>query len=267
MPRRTTHGSSLIRPRYVQIRFLRPCRVPAVADTDLYDPRFVAALSNEMSGTYGLVNVLSSFGFCVLWRRQVLRLVDWRPGDRTIDLMAGMAELLPGILKRAGPDAPVTAVDLSGQMCDLARRHVARRGAPHASVLQADALALDLPDASADVVVSSFGLKTFSPAQIHRLGEEVRRLLRPGGQFAFLEISVPPARLLRLPYLFYLRHVIPHVGRLLLGNPDNYRLLEVYTTAFGDCGQTLSAFRAAGLRTGMTPFFFGCATAVHGERP
>lgn len=250
-------------------RLFKPCRLPAGTVADLYDPAFVKGLFDEMAGTYGTVNLLSSFGFCVLWRRQCLNLVDWRPDDVTIDLMAGMAELLPGILKRTSPDAVVTAIDLSTRMCELANAHVRRRRAPRAAVLQADVLLLDrqVPNDSADVVVSSFGLKTFSEQQIRELATQVHRILRPGGRFALLEISVPPSALLRMPYLFYLRHIIPPIGKIFLGNPDNYRMLEIYTTAFGNCSQAKNAFEATGLVTQMSRFFFGCATAIHGTKP
>jgi demethylmenaquinone methyltransferase/2-methoxy-6-polyprenyl-1,4-benzoquinol methylase len=36
--------------------------------------------------------------------------------------------------------------------------------------------------------------------------------------------------------MFYLKHIIPGIGRLLLGNPENYRMLGVYTEKFGNCG-------------------------------
>jgi hypothetical protein len=35
---------------------------------DLYDPQFVKRLFEEMAGTYGVVNTLSSFGFNQRWR-------------------------------------------------------------------------------------------------------------------------------------------------------------------------------------------------------
>ena len=249
-------------------QWIKRCKLPAGIPADLYDPRFVGKLFDEMAGTYGLVNTLSSFGFCIFWRRQCLNLVDWRPGDAVIDLMSGMSELLPGILKRTGGQTTVTAVDLSPTMCKLAHDHVHRRGAQHQTkILQADALRLDLPDASADVIVSSFGLKTFSDGQTAELARQVYRLLRPGGRFAMLEISIPPAAILRWPYLFYLRHCIPPIGRIFLGNPDNYRMLEIYTSAFGNCTHARAAFENAGLETRMSRLFFGCATAIHGRKP
>jgi demethylmenaquinone methyltransferase/2-methoxy-6-polyprenyl-1,4-benzoquinol methylase len=95
----------------------------------------------------------------------------------------------------------------------------------------------------------------------------VARLLRPGGTFTFVEISVPRAPVLRPLYLAYLRRVIPVVGRLFLGNPANYRLLGAYTAGFGDCRHFVDCLRSAGLDAEFHSYLFGCATGVTGHRP
>jgi demethylmenaquinone methyltransferase/2-methoxy-6-polyprenyl-1,4-benzoquinol methylase len=156
-------------------------------------------------------------------------------------------------------------------MCRSARSRAAvlTRGGrvDAAQVIQADALACPLPDRSCDAVVSSFGLKTFSPEQQRQLAAETCRLLRPGGVFAFLEISVPRSLVLRPPYLFYLSRVIPALGRMLLGNPECYRMLGVYTRAFGDASGFARACADVGLDATLRRHFFGCATSVSGRKP
>ena len=67
--------------------------------------------------------------------------------------------------------------------------------------------------------------------------------------------------------MFYLNHVIPMIGRLALGNPDNYRILGVYTSAFEDCKATADCFTAAKLRVQYHSYFFGCATGITGLKP
>ncbi len=234
---------------------------------DIYDPTFVNALFNEMSATYGIVNFISSFGFCARWRRQCVAQIPLKPGDRVIDLMAGMGELSHFVNARIGTSGKIIGVDFSQVMCETAQKNLSRQKFRHAIVLDCDALNTGLANGSADAVVSSFGLKTFSNRQIQTLASEVTRVLKPGGHFAFLEISVPSQRLLQLPYLFYLRRLIPLIGWLFLGNPDNYRLLSVYTSAFKDCSQAVRHFEAAGLRVERTDFFFGCATGIKGYKP
>lgn len=214
---------------------------------DIYDPSFVQKLFDEMSGTYGIVNLISSFGFARRWRRQCVRQLDFSPGFNVIDMMTGMGELCPDLSRRIGPTGHITALDLSPVMCRKARSYENNALPCRVEVVQADALHSELPSEVFDVAVSSFGLKTFNPRQIERLAVEVHRVLKPGGVFSFVEISVPHFTWLRAAYLFYLNHVVPHIGRALLGNPDNYRLLGVYTQSFGDCRDIRAIFQAAGL--------------------
>lgn len=183
-----------------------------------------------------------------------------------VDLMAGMGEMWPDLACFVGPEGAITAVDISPVMCEAARRHGDALACP-LTIHLADALACPLADESADMVYASFGLKTFSPEQCRRLADEVARILKPGGGFALVEISVPNWRLLRGPYLFYLRRVIPLLGRLMLGNPDNYRMLGIYTTRFGNCAEVQAMFQQAGLETRYRALFFGCASAIIGRRP
>lgn len=236
------------------------------ANDDIYDPSFVQALFDEMSGTYGLVNLISSFGFCRRWRRQCVGLIEFPDGCAVIDLMTGMGELCPDISRRVGSNGRITALDISPVMCQKARRYEAGLLPCSVAVIEDNALSSGLPADSFDAAISSFGLKTFSTAQIDQLAGEVHRILKPGGVFSFVEISVPSSVWLRLPYLLYLKRLIPVVGRLLLGNPDNYRMLGVYTDAFGNCHEAASAFRNAGLETAVRTFFFGCATCLVGRK-
>jgi len=235
--------------------------------TDIYRPEFVRNLFDEMSATYGLVNVLSSFGFCIRWRRQCVEAAGVRQGDAVVDFCSGMGELWPNVARLGGSAGRITAVDFSPVMCARSRSTAAALRGASVTILEEDVLASSLPDASADVIVSSFGLKTLSREQRRKLASETARILKPGGRFAFLEISVPQARRLRWPYMFYLRVVVPVLGRLLLGNPENYRLLGVYTSAFGNAADFADDCRAAGLECEFRRWFFGCSTGVVGSRP
>ena len=73
--------------------------------------------------------------------------------------------------------------------------------------------------------------------------------------------SFPP---LLAASLFYLKRVIPVIGLLLLGNPECYRMLGVYTEAFGDSSHFAGCLRVAGLEAVEVSYFFGCASGVRG---
>ena len=145
-----------------------------------------------------------------------------------------------------------------------ARARLGRRPDGRVEVLEGDVLELGLPAASADAILCLFGVKTLSVADRARFAAELARVLRPGGRFSLIEVSVPGWMPLRVAYLFYLKRVIPILGRLLLGNPENYRMLGFYTERFGDCRALVPVLRAAGLEAHFVESFFGCATGVVG---
>lgn len=230
----------------------------------LYDPKTVRSLFDEMAGTYGWMNLISSFGFTYRWRRQCLAELTVGPNANVVDLMAGMGELCCELNKSSSFHGTLIAVDNSTAMCQLASRNAATRSF---TVIEADALACPFASSTIDHVFCTFGLKTFSDEQLSQLAREVGRTLRPGGTFAFLEISVPPSRLLRWPLLIYINRIVPILGRLFLGNPDNYRMLGVYTMAFQNCRLAKTIFVNAGLDVELRSYFFGCATGLVGRKP
>ncbi|MCZ6786410.1 MAG: class I SAM-dependent methyltransferase [Planctomycetota bacterium] len=235
--------------------------------SDLYRPDRIRALFDEMAATYGTVHLVSSFGLTSRWRKQCLARAALRAGATVVDLMSGMGELWPGIAKSIGSGGRIEAVDLSPVMCGRARAMWTKRNDCPAHLFEGDIFEWDFPRAAADAVVSTFGVKTFSPEQIERLAGVVYELLKPGGSFSFLEISIPRALWLRVPYESYVKYVIPLIGRLFLGNPDNYRMLYVYTRAFGNCAGAARAFADAGLEVREYRCFLGCATGISGRKP
>lgn len=256
----------------------------AIDGTRLYDPSYVRALFDEMSATYERVNTLTSFGFSRRWRRQVVERLAAGPGATVLDAMAGMGEGWRYLAPAIGPSGRIVAVDLSEGMLRGARRErerlartsgrlaldrarVTPSGGATIEIVHGDALASGLGHRSVDAVLCLFGLKTLSPVQREAFAIEIERVLRPGGRFALVEVSTPPNRLLHAAYLFYLKEIIPVLGRLLLGNPENYRMLGRYTERFGDATPLVDVCRGIGLEAAYLSLFFGCATGIVGSKP
>jgi demethylmenaquinone methyltransferase/2-methoxy-6-polyprenyl-1,4-benzoquinol methylase len=133
-------------------------------------------------------------------------------------------------------------------------------------LLVEDALHCSLSDDSADAVVATFGLKTFMKPQIEQFAAEIRRILRPGGTFSLIEVSMPDNVLLSAPYLFYLKKVIPRLGKAFLGDPDTYLMLGVYTEKFKNCRLVMDCFERAGLEVRQVNYFGGCASGLVGRK-
>jgi ubiquinone/menaquinone biosynthesis C-methylase UbiE len=216
-----------------------------------------------MASTYGHVNLISSFGFSARWRHQTVAGLPLASANCVVDLMSGMGELWRSLAAVLPASARVVGVDISPEMA----RRTHRGWHFPVEVCVADALAWDNGSAFADVVVSSFGLKTFDREQQRRLAHAVARMLKPGGTCSFVEISVPRFFPLRAAYMFYLKRLIPLVGRVMLGNPDCYRMLGVYTQAFENATHFASCLSEAGLEVVSVSYFFGCATGARGVKP
>lgn len=238
-----------------------------MASAGIYDPAYVEGLFDEMSRSYERVNYVTSFGFSLRWRRQLVAALGLRRGETVADLMTGMGECWPAVLHAIGEEGRLVAVDFSGGMLRHAHKRRGRFPAHDVTLRKENALATSLPSASCDAVLSGFGLKTLSPEQWRLFAAEVARVLKPGGRYSLLEVSVPRGRALRAAYMAYLKIGIPLVGRAFLGNPDNYRMLGRYTEAFGDARRVVPAFEAAGLEARFVSRFHGCATGLVGRRP
>jgi SAM-dependent methyltransferase len=111
-----------------------------------------------------------------------------RDGARELlDIGTGTGTLPIAILRR-WPQVRVTAIDVSGEMIAAARREATGAlGTKQVAALDlrvAPADDVGLPDASMDVVVSSFVLQLVPNR--YRALREVHRVLRPGGTFAWI---------------------------------------------------------------------------------
>lgn len=220
-----------------------------------------------MSPSYDVVNLVSSFGFSEIWRAQCVRSLDLRPGNVVADLMAGSGECWNYVRRRIKPGGKIVSVDICPAMCQRQQRRFNLGLVAPIEIRCENALSMGLPENSVNHIVSAFGLKTFNASQLRRLITEMFRILRPGGSCSLLEISVPDSRLLRKAYLFYIGRAIPWIGRIFLENIECYRMLGVYTEAFGSCKQVATCLDDAGFRVRQRSHFFGCASSVVATKP
>lgn len=237
--------------------------------TDIYDPAFVADLFDRCGPAYRWWSAIASFGFVSVWRRQCVAALPPPPVERPVgyDLMAGTGEAWPHVLRRFPATARITAVDISSEMNRRALDRLHRSRADRVTLVEADVLSLDLPEGAADFVISTFGMKTLSPAQIDAFAATLAHVLAPGGTFSIIEASDPRGWWLRPLYRLYLDRVLPWVERLFLRGAQDFAMIGTYTRAFGDCSHLCDRLAAQGLEVRYRRHFHGCATGVSGRKP
>jgi demethylmenaquinone methyltransferase/2-methoxy-6-polyprenyl-1,4-benzoquinol methylase len=181
---------------------------------------------------YDFLNHLLSLNFDRYWRALTvrrLRSVLERPGARVMDICCGTGDLLLAVKRASG--GTVTGSDFCHPMLVAAKRKIAESGLD-AAVVEADALALPVPDNSLDLVTSAFGFRNL--ANYENGLNEIRRALKPGGTAAILEFSTPPNAAFGALYRFYSRRILPLVGGALSGDPGAYTYLPESVRKFPD---------------------------------
>jgi demethylmenaquinone methyltransferase/2-methoxy-6-polyprenyl-1,4-benzoquinol methylase len=130
----------------------------------------------------------------------------------------------------------------------------------------ADAVELPLGSGSLAGAIVAFGIRNV--AGLDDALRETLRVLAPGGKFIILEFSTPRIRVLRSLYLFYFRHILPLIGRIVSGHRTAYTYLPRSVANFPVEEELANRMKSAGF-TGVTwsSLSFGVAAIHVGERP
>jgi demethylmenaquinone methyltransferase/2-methoxy-6-polyprenyl-1,4-benzoquinol methylase len=197
-------------------------------------PDAVRTMFDRIAPVYDAMNRVMTVGLDTRWRR-LAAAAAVRPGDRVLDAACGTGDLaLAGV--RAGA-AAVVGLDFSEEM--LAR---ARRKAPGLEWVRGDLLAMPFPDASFDAATVGFGIRNVE--DLERALRELRRVLRPGGRVAILELTRPRGPL-RPFYALWFDRVVPLLGRLLPGG-EAYTYLPASVKRFPAADELAELMRSAG---------------------
>ena len=233
---------------------------------DFYDPTFVKKLFNKMSNSYERMNYITSFGFSIIWRKQFIKALNKKESKiKVIDLLSGLGENW-SYLKNRFPNAEFYALDFSEEMVEKSRKKGKIIFQNKIEIFQDDILKNELKSEEFDIITCAFGLKTFNESQIDLLAKQVYRMLKKEGQFTFIEISKPQNSILYFLYSFYLGKIIPILGKLFLGNPDDYKMLWLYTKKFESCKKVEAIFKKNNLNVQYKEYFFGCASGIYGAK-
>ncbi len=183
-------------------------------DSDEAKSNYVKELFSALAKRYDVMTDVWTLGLHRLWKRQAMELCAVRPGERVLDVATGTGDLAFAEAAAVGPEGHVVGVDSCAPMLEVARQR--QRGA--IDFQDGDAMDLQFPDASFDVVTIGFGLRNV--ADRDRALREFGRVLRPGGRLMVLDFSTPNSKSLKgLHDLLYFV-MMPKVGRAVAWHRD-----------------------------------------------
>ena len=210
----------------------------------------VRAMFDRIAPVYDLMNRVMTVGLDGRWRRSTADAVV-RPGDRVLDACCGTGDLAVAAARAGGH---VTGLDFSERMLERARRK-----APELEWVQGDLLELPFADGSFDAATVGFGIRNVE--DVGAALRELRRVLRPGGRLAVLEITRPRG-VLRHFFGLWFDRIVPLLGRLLPGGAA-YTYLPASVRRFPgpeDLARVLEEAGFAGVRFRL---FAGGIVALH----
>ena len=177
--------------------------------------RAVREMFDAIAPRYDMVNRIMTLRLDVAWRRRTASELALPPGSRVADLACGTGDFCRE-LARLG-HRPV-GFDLSMGMLRAAPASPSGR----APLVNADVLALPLPDGALDGATCGFALRNLTA--VPPLFVELARVLRSGGRIGLLEVDSPTNPVLRWGHGLYFGRVVPVIGALL-SDRDAYRYL------------------------------------------
>lgn len=226
------------------------------------DEKKISGMFDSIASKYDRMNHGMSLGIDHLWRRRFVRMLAQSlpvESPSVLDLACGTGDLTKAMAKE---NWRVTGLDISAEMMAVGERKCAKTR-PRPAFVLGSAEAIPFADNTFDAVTIAFGLRNFD----HRASclREIRRVLKPGGQLAVLEFAVPKRRLWRAVYLFYFKHVLRLVGRLV-GSGAAYGYLVDSVLAFPRYEALTAELEAAGFpKTSYEPYSGGIAVGYFAE--
>ncbi len=181
--------------------------------------------------------------------------------DSVLDIATGTADVLVSVLKKRKIKMAV-GVDRSWNMLRIGKSKIKDK---RVSFVIADGMKLSFKAESFDSVTIAFGIRNMSDPELCL--QEILRVLKSGGRAIILEFSIPKNPIIKAIYMFYLRHVLPFLGKTISGDHYAYRYLNKTIETFPCGSDFLNLMKKAGFsKTSLFPQTFGICTIYVGKK-
>jgi demethylmenaquinone methyltransferase / 2-methoxy-6-polyprenyl-1,4-benzoquinol methylase len=210
----------------------------------------VRTMFDRIAPVYDVMNHVMTAGLDVRWRRATAAAVV-QPGDDVLDSCCGTGDLAVACLRAGGR---VTGLDFSPRMLERARRKSAA-----IEWIEGDALALPFGDGAFDSATVGFGVRNLSDLEAGLA--ELRRVLRPGGRVAVLEITRPRGVLAPF-YKLWFDGIVPLLGKVIPGG-SAYTYLPASVRRFPGADDLAGMLERNGFRDVRYRLFGGGIVALH----
>ncbi len=203
--------------------------------------RYVREMFNDIAPRYDFLNRVLSLGIDRYWRSRLVAALQLPENALVLDIATGTGDVAVEIIRRTS--ARVIGLDVAYNMLKLAQKKTAVYPKTRFQPILGDAQLLPLDDECADAITIAFGFRNIGHYQ--QALSEFHRVLKPGGQLAILEFSIPGSRLFNRIYQIYFKAVLPRIAGVF-SRSDAYRYLPESVSYFPSREKLKSQFSKAG---------------------
>ncbi len=167
---------------------------------------YVKDVFTEIADYYDEMNEIMSMHMVQGWHRFMMKKAGNISGKRCLDVGTGTGEIAFHVARTAGEGSTVVGVDITPRMLELAEMKESGLNLPvKIDWREGDALNLDIPDGSFDLVTSGYMLRNVT--DIQKAVCEMHRVLAPGGKVVVAELSKPKNGFIRFFYDIYMKRI------------------------------------------------------------
>ncbi len=223
---------------------------------------FVHDVFSHIAKQYDVMNSVLSFNQHKWWRRFTMRKMNVFPGAVCLDVASGTGDWAISLAHAVGVQGKVTGLDFCKEMLDVAEPKLVREGVKdRVNLVQGDAMQLPFPDHSFDFVTIGFGLRNMP--DLRQVLREMKRVAKPDAMVVCLELSKPTWKPFRALYYAYFNHILPFLGKLVVGKAEPYRWLPQSLVAFPERNKLTQIFSEVGFKQVQDYALTGGICALH----
>lgn len=211
-------------------------------------PEQVEQMFDNIAPDYDKLNHILSLDVDKTWRKRALRhIVDRARKQDILDIACGTGDFSIEIAKHSRPDTSIVGLDLSEGMLAVMASKVSKAGlGDRISTIHGNCETMAFAGGSFDRVTVAFGIRNVENRDVAL--REILRVLRPGGCFVMLELSVPANPVIRWGYNLYFTRILPLIGGKVSGDNSAYSYLPASVLKFPGKKEWMATMTQCGFR-------------------
>ena len=189
----------------------------------------VATMFDTISKEYDGLNRVISFGIDVKWRKKVVNIVASKKPKNILDIATGTGDLAINLAQTGA--SSIIGLDISKGMLDVGKQKIAKKELNNTiEMVLGDSENMPFEDNTFDAITVAFGVRNFET--LEKGLKEILRVLKLGGIFVILETSAPTKTPFKQGYKFYIKNILPLIGKLFSKDRSAYSYLYESASVF-----------------------------------